>query len=220
MARDHPRSRGVYPEERAVREANWRIIPARAGFTARRGLLSAMNAGSSPLARGLLHLREQVIVGGRIIPARAGFTPQRGTQPRHGRDHPRSRGVYSQTARYAAGHLGSSPLARGLLAVDEGPVGEGRIIPARAGFTTTTPTTGRRRGDHPRSRGVYTRLGAWKHEADGSSPLARGLQHAALENREGVRIIPARAGFTRSGRLCQAEMRDHPRSRGVYSCHT
>ena len=196
MARDHPRSRGVYPEERAVREANWRIIPARAGFTARRGLLSAMNAGSSPLARGLLHLREQVIVGGRIIPARAGFTPQRGTQPRHGRDHPRSRGVYSQTARYAAGHLGSSPLARGLLAVDEGPVGEGRIIPARAGFTTTTPTTGRRRGDHPRSRGVYAQWQIMPGGNEGSSPLARGLLLSHIVRAGPHRIIPARAGFT------------------------
>ena len=51
---DHPRSRGVYPS--AVRA--WRTV-----------------AGSSPLARGLLHREDKHDANLRIIPARAGFTP-------------------------------------------------------------------------------------------------------------------------------------------------
>ena len=50
----------------------------------------------------------------------------------------------------------------------------------------------------------------------GSSPLARGLlRHptAVLLQRG---IIPARAGFTRSGRGRGMRAGDHPRSRGVY----
>ena len=59
-ARDHPRSRGVYP-----------LLPAprRAG------------AGSSPLARGLPQALPPVGVGGGIIPARAGFTPSPTPRP-------------------------------------------------------------------------------------------------------------------------------------------
>ena len=50
---DHPRSRGVYP---AVPRSHARV------------------PGSSPLARGLHHLRRHRLLLRRIIPARAGFT--------------------------------------------------------------------------------------------------------------------------------------------------
>ena len=50
---DHPRSRGVYLEEDS-------------------GFVTFL--GSSPLARGLLRIRERVQMRSRIIPARAGFT--------------------------------------------------------------------------------------------------------------------------------------------------
>ena len=71
------------------------------------------------------------------------------------------------------------------------------IIPARAGFT---PARGRQYvpgGDHPRSRGVYTR-----------SPS--GCSHER-------RIIPARAGFTTRSATRSLTVWDHPRSRGVYT---
>ena len=91
------------------------IIPARAGFTPRRvgdgggapdhprsrGVYgpihqpASRSVGSSPLARGL-HFEEDVGVAGQgIIPARAGFTRGGPSPTRPGRDHPRSRGVYS-----------------------------------------------------------------------------------------------------------------------------
>ena len=91
--RDHPRSRGVY-----------RIVQS----------LMRHESGSSPLARGLprmiaIHLR---CCG--IIPARAGFTSRPGSGAYAGRDHPRSRGVYSRTTTTHTAPPGSSPLARGL----------------------------------------------------------------------------------------------------------
>ena len=93
LARDHPRSRGVYPAK------------------SKRYILLH---GSSPLARGL----RQVLNGngdvGRIIPARAGFTvviPALDPLPE---DHPRSRGVYRGAMEGERAHVGSSPLARGL----------------------------------------------------------------------------------------------------------
>ena len=53
-------------------------------------------------------------------------------------------------------------------------------------------------------------------QSSGSSPLARGLRIRLRRHRPPHGIIPARAGFTRSGRLAWAWSGDHPRSRGVY----
>ena len=76
--------------------------------------------GSSPLARGLprlaLRLAAKELSGG---------------EP----DHPRSRGVYTQTTPVRPRHMGSSPLARGLQSREQQQQLADRIIPARAGFT-------------------------------------------------------------------------------------
>ena len=111
---------------------------------------------------------------------------------------------------------GSSPLARGLHRHDEGVDPHGGIIPARAGFTRRARSAGRRRPDHPRSRGVY---GSARHGGggdQGSSPLARGLPKVAGSKRWHDGIIPARAGFTLRLAAAALAARDHPRSRGVY----
>ena len=50
----------------------------------------------------------------------------------------------------------------------------------------------------------------------GSSPLARGLRARGGPYHLGVRIIPARAGFTQLYADLQRKLTDHPRSRGVY----
>ena len=175
MPQDHPRSRGVY------------------GVS---GLGEEAGAGSSPLARGLLKR-----VGGhcfslRIIPARAGFTRSLASGQRFGRDHPRSRGVYSTQREAAPRVRGSSPLARGL--------------PSRLNDLGHTAQ------DHPRSRGVYSLSGVRRLFGTGSSPLARGLHDRDGAAGRRARIIPARAGFTRRGSGAAGAAWDHPRSRGVY----
>ena len=183
-----------------------------------------------------LHSRSEAT---RIIPARAGFTIRVTVYFDSGEDHPRSRGVYHKGIGKRSPKGGSSPLARGLR-VRPMRDGEARgIIPARAGFTRRPVRRGRRRRDHPRSRGVYTAVVALGATAAGSSPLARGLPGALPEDAYPVRIIPARAGFTRWRRLRafagpgssplarglqilawlgQPTLMDHPRSRGVYIC--
>ena len=174
-------------------------------------------SGSSPLARGLQGDEFAHDVEGRIIPARAGFTPRPPSRSTRDPDHPRSRGVYTSKAYTMALKTGSSPLARGL----RGPhrVGEdvGRIIPARAGFTTGTSTGPVSPRDHPRSRGVYSRAGPLTGPCRGSSPLARGLHHRRRVQGPDRRIIPARAGFTGPPGHRAVRRRDHPRSRGVYT---
>ena len=57
------------------------------------------------------------------------------------------------------------------------------------------------------------RTRAWR---TGSSPLARGLPCTDTNHAQGLRIIPARAGFTTHNRPRVPTHRDHPRSRGVY----
>ena len=72
---------------------------------------------------------------GGIIPARAGFTALDAKAAADVADHPRSRGVYIRHMSTAYMGCGSSPLARGLPAVQNGDRTGGGIIPARAGFT-------------------------------------------------------------------------------------
>ena len=172
--------------------------------------------GSSPLARGLPAAVRRGIWEPRIIPARAGFTRAHSTPTRATRDHPRSRGVYGIANVLVLHRLGSSPLARGLLPGGVPRQGHRRIIPARAGFTGQLLAQVRGRRDHPRSRGVYTAIRRRTWRTCGSSPLARGLLLKVVEAGIGLRIIPARAGFTAREIDSAAAPGDHPRSRGVY----
>ena len=112
--------------------------------------------------------------------------------------------------------LGSSPLARGLQLWLDGADSHRGIIPARAGFTPTPPSSCWRSRDHPRSRGVYLPNPTQPNFGTGSSPLARGLHPYTPRERGCARIIPARAGFTNPENRAAAGRTDHPRSRGVY----
>ena len=111
---------------------------------------------------------------------------------------------------------GSSPLARGLLSRHMVHSTKLRIIPARAGFTRRRAERASPGADHPRSRGVYTVQLSSRPGAGGSSPLARGLPARAHWPPQSMRIIPARAGFTRGRGFRASCSWDHPRSRGVY----
>ena len=175
-------------------------------------------SGSSPLARGLPQGPQDRGLGPGIIPARAGFTRPRRRKHPILPDHPRSRGVYgcgTWAAQYADG---SSPLARGLRRRE--PLGHPlvRIIPARAGFTEPRRRGAGRGPDHPRSRGVYGFGVGWPIRRTGSSPLARGLPLHPRMSAASLRIIPARAGFTKHLIDQDRDAGDHPRSRGVYAC--
>ena len=176
--------------------------------------------GSSPLARGLRLEINSPSRSFRIIPARAGFTLTFFTPRYVSADHPRSRGVYSRMRSRFSPIGGSSPLARGLLpAATQANISE-RIIPARAGFTEKKLIPLIRRGDHPRSRGVYSLYQAARRGDKGSSPLARGLRAPEKTSLLDRRIIPARAGFTYPYVMRERPLPDHPRSRGVYHTHT
>ena len=144
-ARDHPRSRGVYP---AASVAAARVM------------------GSSPLARGLQGDQSSVRENIGIIPARAGFTHVHRRPGRERPDHPRSRGVYEANEWPVAAVVGSSPLARGLLADRTASTVSLGIIPARAGFTL---------GDRRDSNGGPPYQGAFAFTGDlGTARLSCG----------------------------------------------
>ena len=193
--RDHPRSRGVYT---------------------RRQLSRMDDLGSSPLARGLLQADVLHRVRGRIIPARAGFTGSGRASGSTRWDHPRSRGVYEAQREHIVAAPGSSPLARGLHDDKKHRRFSLRIIPARAGFTSTRAAPRIMRWDHPRSRGVYSICSGATAARNGSSPLARGLRGPVYTPETAAWIIPARAGFTPTAPTRRMASADHPRSRGVY----
>ena len=177
--------------------------------------------------------------GQRIVPARAGFTARPEFSGDRIPDHPRSRGVYLKPAGQLIMQGGSSPLARGLRRRRSRRRRAGRIIPARAGFTSRCrwrpwwpSDQPRSRGvyathevlgsttaypDQPRSRGVYRQYRDMQVNVAGSSPLARGLPYRMPRFSQCVWIIPARAGFTVLGAWRASGAPDHPRSRGVYT---
>ena len=178
---------------------------------------SVVDEGSSPLARGLPPQRVVGEPGLGIIPARAGFTWPAPPSPGCSWDHPRSRGVYGCSCRVRRSGPGSFPLARGLRHGRRGRGTAGRIIPARAGFTRGRAARVGAGADHPRSRGVYVHRPRGHLALGGSSPLARGLRLGVSLPSPTMRIIPARAGFTRRPPGRHRAGPDHPRSRGVYA---
>jgi len=91
---------------------------------------------------------------------------------------------------------GSSPLTRGARSQRLLQPGQIGIIPAHAGSTIFHHPPGRRRRDHPRSRGEHRCSVALGYDGQGSSPLTRGAQPSVHPLLVTPRIIPAHAGST------------------------
>ena len=156
---DHPRMRGVYPENRPDHRhsrgsspharglrapartpaPSTRIIPACAGFTAK-GRRWCFRRPDHPRMRGVYSPTGRAAARrAGIIPACAGFTLDTGPETGGGRDHPRMRGVYPTHHLRNDHQRGSSPHARGLRGARISEFTIPRIIPACAGFTLGDP---------------------------------------------------------------------------------
>ena len=110
---------------------------------------------------------------------------------------------------------GSSPRVRGKPG-DLGAVGVPvRIIPARAGQTTPIPCHRTGGSDHPRACGANLSAYRSAFSFRGSSPRVRGKQFQAFQIHVIRRIIPARAGQTRSATTSRHPSTDHPRACGA-----
>ena len=232
-----------------------RIIPARAGPTGRRSCRWSWRAdhprscganadqrmavddmnGSSPLVRGQPNHRQNTRWHYRIIPARAGPTWAATRRPRPSSDHPRSCGANSGRPGPWVVSAGSSPLVRGQRSSRISPACVRRIIPARAGPTSSERHAPSTMTDHPRScganavglisapfRGGSSPLVRGQPPAGlsaisprGSSPLVRGQRWRHQYRSVHERIIPARAGPTSWLRWSRRVKPDHPRSCGA-----
>ena len=112
--------------------------------------------------------------------------------------------------------VGSSPLSRGILILNDATQNIQRIIPALAGNTMIIVLILPMCPDHPRSRGEYDRGCKIITRQPGSSPLSRGILGLSAATNGVFRIIPALAGNTSSPNFRSCELTDHPRSRGEY----
>lgn len=73
---------------------------------------------------------------------------------------------------------------------------------------------------HPRSRGVNKSSGIGRNVDIGSSPLTRGQLDRHTTHQHSHGIIPAHAGSTAGDARTVADVKDHPRSRGVNTQQT
>ena len=142
LIQDHPRLRGEYLV----------FMVGTAIFT-----------GSPPLARGVPLAIPYISNHFRITPACAGSTALCSFRIFVTKDHPRLRGEYSRSTRFAFFKPGSPPLARGVRQLASAQNVYRRITPACAGSTGENTVRRSFFWDHPRLRGEY-----WKN----SEPLA------------------------------------------------
>ena len=152
--------------------------------------------GSSPLTRGkpLDYGCDRHLMG--LIPAHAGKTGSSPGRSAIRRAHPRSRGENVAGARAPGLEDGSSPLTRGKQGDRSGLQRRVGLIPAHAGKTETTPTTGPAAWAHPRSRGENSPQTSVRVTSPGSSPLTRGKHDDGIADHVGIGLIPAHAGKT------------------------
>ena len=162
-------------------------------FVSRR---TASRRGSSPHARGAPSKHARIPRFPGIIPACAGSTGPSPRVKRFSRDHPRMRGEHTGIINTQRPQTGSSPHARGALAILRLLCALARIIPACAGSTRPLPPPRRARRDHPRMRGEHRSPSAPGRSCAGSSPHARGAQVARVARPHRPGIIPACAGST------------------------
>jgi len=166
-----------------------------------------------------------------------GSTPTWLLGGRRGGTHPRSRGEHGGTGFGPPYVTDSPPLARGALTPLRQDGAHQGLTPARAGSTCPWPTSRRRRGTHPRSRGEHhpdgerqgrragltpARAGSTARPAGArrrcrTHPRSRGEHHPDGE-RQGRRagLTPARAGSTARPAGARRRCRTHPRSRGEH----
>ena len=154
--------------------------------------------GSSPRVRG--KLRRGILGHPRrgLIPARAGKTATRSPGCTHPGAHPRACGENPAAGADAARGHGSSPRVRGKLHRRRRPRHPRGLIPARAGKTGGSVCRSRSPRAHPRACGENVPWGEAAPLAFGSSPRVRGKLRAWSLKDIDARLIPARAGKTRT----------------------
>ena len=192
----HPRAGG---EHRESVSRGWTII------------------GSSPRGRGTRCWLRFGLGCWRFIPARAGNTIDCRTSQGVHAVHPRAGGEHAPRLPAEGRSTGSSPRGRGTPSCGFARIAGIRFIPARAGNTRASRSTGRRRPVHPRAGGEHESFPLDRETPAGSSPRGRGTHAKAPDNAYARGFIPARAGNTASGRWTLRYTSVHPRAGGEHA---
>ena len=109
---------------------------------------------------------------------------------------------------------GSSPRGRGKLIMTKIKRFACRLIPARAGKTSSSRSGRTYRRAHPRAGGENTFFSNVVISPCGSSPRGRGKHCEPVECGVIAGLIPARAGKTRTAEPCRTRRSAHPRAGG------
>ena len=225
--------RGKHRDGRGQR-ASARLIPARAGKTpstwgspsrsrahpracgenARFPARGSNPAGSSPRVRGKHDLHHLRCNPNGLIPARAGKTDSPGPSGWFCWAHPRACGENKHNRYQSIPHAGSSPRVRGKRDAGRHVAAPRRLIPARAGKTTSSSTRRRVSTAHPRACGENFRLICSLFFPTGSSPRVRGKLLTLPVTNRFRGLIPARAGKTCNQVGIKQQPRAHPRACG------
>ena len=231
-----PRVRGK-PGNLIAGQRGERLIPARAGKTSyTRQAISRQRAhpracgensaerspahlvqGSSPRVRGKQGHAPRAGHGDGLIPARAGKTPARPPRGRTPRAHPRACGENSGREMPSMSTRGSSPRVRGKLQRHRQVAVAGRLIPARAGKTSSPTRTTLKSRAHPRACGENRWRSSWVPPMGGSSPRVRGKRGRLRRPCGRLGLIPARAGETTGAMSSNCAGTAHPRACGENS---
>ena len=176
--------------------------------------LAPLSAGSSPHARGTLHLDPLGHHIVRFIPAYAGNTCFGWLKSIGKPVHPRIRGERSWPSLSESLFSGSSPHARGTPNAEPRRHHWPRFIPAYAGNARTWRHACPPRPVHPRMR--EERSGYCRYQSDdhGSSPHARETPATPHRSAPGPRFIPAYAGNADVPSQHLEPTAVHPRIRG------
>ena len=131
-----------------------------------------------------------------LIPARAGKTTVERPSPTGSPAHPRACGENFFGAFCGVVARGSSPRVRGKHGRDTLAFHPARLIPARAGKTSSPPPVQRTPPAHPRACGENSANISTIQATYGSSPRVRGKQDRPTRRAPVAGLIPARAGKT------------------------
>ena len=137
----------------------------------------------------------------------------RASSARHGA-HPRAGGENRYVRVAAIACMGSSPRGRGKHGGGCLDLRHNGLIPARAGKTDAANDEGVCWPAHPRAGGENVKVRVLTPYEGGSSPRGRGKQKADAEALKQFRLIPARAGKTRSTPTDPWSCQAHPRAGG------
>ena len=170
--------------------------------------------GSSPRVWGYLPSNPLHKGNGRVVPARVGISlivlglnPYRDRRPRAGGD-------ISDPGKMCRNTEGSSPRVWGYLQGSRGRLSPDRVVPARVGISRSGANVADRAESRPRACGDISLTAGGAVQGLESSPRVWGYLYVLRGEFEGVLVVPARVGISRSGANVADRAESRPRAYG------